>query len=123
LQIGVGRFINRKYLIEILMKRNKKSIFSECFLITKKIFKIPSSRWCESSGQAALFYSSTDEQINTAKQKSIEVPHERFCGGSCTPDGGERPTFFISFLPQNFIRRTKLSLTPIWCYGIVLMCH
>lgn len=79
------------------MKRNKKSIFVELVLKTKRHLRSKAPAWCESSGQAALFYSLPDEQINTAKLSSCKVPHEPFSGGSCTPDGGERPTFFYFF--------------------------
>jgi hypothetical protein len=97
--------------IETLMKKNKKSIFAQWFFTTKRHLRSQAPAWCESSGQAALFYSSPDEQINTAKLNSCEVPHEPFSGGSCTPDGGERPTFFISFLytKPNYIFLTEFS--------------
>ena len=62
---------------------------------TTRYLRSKAPAWCESSGQAALFNSLPDEQINTAKLISSKVPHEPFSGGSCTPDGGERPTSFL----------------------------
>ena len=71
--------------------------------------------WCESFGQAAHFYSSPDEQINTAKQYSSEVPQEPFSGGSCTPDSVERHAFlFPKILLSNHktLCRRMTQLSP-----------
>lgn len=102
------------------MKRNKKSIFAQRYL------RAVGQRWMCPADSLPCFFKLTwlmKAEMPETQLSSAESPMQGNNWRPAHPDGGERPTFFISFLPQNFIRSIKLSLTPIWCYGIVLMCH
>jgi hypothetical protein len=96
---------------------------------TTRYLRSKAPAWCESSGQAALFNSLPDDQINTVKLISSKVPHEPFSGGSCTPDGGERPTSFLKSqnllynLMCHFIMTHNINITVSLCSVIVVFIY
>jgi hypothetical protein len=85
------------------MKRSKKSIFAEIYL------RLVGQRWVHPADSLPCFFIARLIKAEMLEMLThlVESPMQ---GNNWRPmhsDGGKRPTFFIYFLPQNFIRSTK----------------